>query len=69
LFAPPTFFLFCPLSSYSGCSGVCFPVALQIRRFWRIVTNFSDEERGKLLQFVTGSARVPAQGFAALQVR
>lgn len=29
--------------------------------------SFSSEERAKLLQFVTGSARVPLEGFGALQ--
>lgn len=34
--------------------------------FWEIVTAFSDEERARLLQFTTGSSRVPVQGFKAL---
>ncbi|KAJ0404400.1 hypothetical protein P43SY_007653 [Pythium insidiosum] len=34
--------------------------------FWEIVEAFSDEERARLLQFTTGSARVPVQGFKAL---
>ena len=29
--------------------------------------HLSQEERAKLLQFATGTSRVPAQGFAALQ--
>lgn len=34
--------------------------------FWEIVEAFSDEERARLLQFTTGSSRVPVQGFKAL---
>ena len=34
--------------------------------FWEIVRDFSDEERARLLQFTTGSSRVPVQGFKAL---
>lgn len=36
--------------------------------FWEIVENhYSQEMRLRLLQFVTGSSRVPLQGFKALQ--
>ncbi|GAA5975362.1 hypothetical protein JCM5350_006450 [Sporobolomyces pararoseus] len=35
--------------------------------FWRAVRSFTHEERAKLLQFVTGTSRVPLEGFAALQ--
>ncbi|SGY62078.1 BQ5605_C007g04651 [Microbotryum silenes-dioicae] len=35
--------------------------------FWRAVRSFSHEERAKLLQFVSGSSRVPLEGFASLQ--
>ncbi|GAA5889291.1 hypothetical protein JCM6882_000697 [Rhodosporidiobolus microsporus] len=35
--------------------------------FWRAVRSFSHEERAKLLQFVTGSSRVPLEGFKSLQ--
>lgn len=34
--------------------------------FWNIVNEFSNEQRARLLQFTTGSARVPVQGFKAL---
>jgi hypothetical protein len=34
--------------------------------FWEIVESFSDEEKARLLQFTTGSSRVPVQGFKAL---
>ena len=31
--------------------------------FWQVVTDFSQEDRARLLQFATGTSRVPAQGF------
>uniref|UniRef100_A0AAV1VPQ6 HECT-type E3 ubiquitin transferase n=1 Tax=Peronospora matthiolae TaxID=2874970 RepID=A0AAV1VPQ6_9STRA len=34
--------------------------------FWSIVKEFSNEQKARLLQFTTGSARVPVQGFKAL---
>lgn len=37
-----------------------------VRWFWEVVTSFSDEERARLLQFATGSTRVPVEGFKAL---
>lgn len=39
----------------------------QIGWFWQIVESYSPEMRAQLLQFVTGSCRVPLQGFRALQ--
>merc|ERR1712086_903876 len=35
--------------------------------FWEIVSAFSEADKAKLLQFCTGSSRVPIQGFKALQ--
>ncbi|KAM0754299.1 HECT-domain-containing protein [Meredithblackwellia eburnea MCA 4105] len=35
--------------------------------FWRAVRSFTMEERAKLLQFVSGSSRVPLEGFGSLQ--
>ena len=35
--------------------------------FWEVVEDFSDEDRARLLQFVTGTSTPPAQGFKALQ--
>ena len=40
----------------------------QVVWFWRVVESYSEEMRARLLQFVTGSSRVPLQGFKALQV-
>jgi len=34
--------------------------------FWEALENFSQEERARLLQFVTGTSRVPVEGFKAL---
>ena len=31
--------------------------------FWQVVADFSQEDRARLLQFATGTSRVPAQGF------
>ncbi|CAE1253284.1 SMURF [Acanthosepion pharaonis] len=38
-----------------------------VKWFWRAVESFDDETRARCLQFVTGSSRVPLQGFKALQ--
>jgi hypothetical protein len=38
-----------------------------IKWFWKAVEDMSSEERVRLLQFVTGCGRLPAQGFKALQ--
>ncbi|XP_014770557.1 E3 ubiquitin-protein ligase SMURF2 isoform X1 [Octopus bimaculoides] len=38
-----------------------------VKWFWRAVEGFDDETRARCLQFVTGSSRVPLQGFKALQ--
>jgi len=35
--------------------------------FWEVVREFSQEDKARLLQFVTGTSGVPAQGFAYLQ--
>lgn len=38
-----------------------------VKWFWKIVDEYNEEMRARLLQFVTGSSRVPLQGFKALQ--
>lgn len=38
-----------------------------VKWFWKAVEEFDEERRARLLQFVTGSSRVPLQGFKALQ--
>ncbi|KAI9321546.1 hypothetical protein BX666DRAFT_2072991 [Dichotomocladium elegans] len=39
----------------------------QIQWFWRAVRSFDQEERAKLLQFATGTSKVPLEGFGHLQ--
>ena len=38
----------------------------QVNYFWRAVRSFDVEERAKLLQFVTGTSKVPLNGFKEL---
>jgi hypothetical protein len=38
----------------------------QIQWFWQFVREITDEQRARLLQFVTGTCRVPIGGFAEL---
>uniref|UniRef100_A0A1A9WXJ4 E3 ubiquitin-protein ligase SMURF1 n=1 Tax=Glossina brevipalpis TaxID=37001 RepID=A0A1A9WXJ4_9MUSC len=45
----------------------CTSDTLQVTWFWQAVEAYSSEMRARLLQFVTGSSRVPLQGFRALQ--
>jgi E3 ubiquitin-protein ligase HUWE1 len=37
-----------------------------ITRFWRVMKGFDDQEKALFLQFVTGTAKVPLEGFAGL---
>lgn len=39
----------------------------QIQWFWRALRSFDSEDRAKFLQFVTGTSKVPLQGFASLE--
>jgi E3 ubiquitin-protein ligase HUWE1 len=48
---------------YQGYSATASPV----QWFWRAVRSFDQEERAKLLQFSTGTSKVPLEGFAHLQ--
>lgn len=45
----------------------CTPETPVVGWFWQIVDSYNEEMRARLLQFVTGSSRVPLQGFKALQ--
>jgi E3 ubiquitin ligase SMURF1/2 len=38
-----------------------------VKWFWQAVDSYTEEKRARLLQFVTGSSRVPLAGFKALQ--
>lgn len=46
-------------NTYSTCP--------QIQWFWRALRSFDQAERAKFLQFVTGTSKVPLQGFGALE--
>lgn len=50
-------------TEYSGYS-IASPV---IQWFWEIVQDFSKEDKARFLQFVTGTSKVPLEGFSALQ--
>lgn len=43
------------------------PSSQQIQWFWRAIRSFDKEERAKLLQFVTGTSKVPLNGFKELE--
>ncbi|KAF3921378.1 hypothetical protein ABW20_dc0109145 [Dactylellina cionopaga] len=43
------------------------PSSPQVQWFWRAVRSFDKEERAKLLQFVTGTSKVPLNGFKELE--
>ena len=38
-----------------------------VKFFWEIIESFDNDERAEFLQFVTGSSKVPLEGFSALQ--
>ena len=42
--------------------------SLQIQWFWRALRSFDQADRAKFLQFVTGTSKVPLQGFSTLEV-
>lgn len=50
-------------TNYSGGYSADHPV---IRAFWRVVEGFTDEEKRKLLKFVTSCSRPPLLGFKEL---
>ncbi|CAK9186569.1 unnamed protein product [Ilex paraguariensis] len=50
-------------TEYSGYSAAS-PV---IQWFWEVAHGFSKEDKARLLQFVTGTSKVPLEGFSALQ--
>ena len=43
--------------------GDYHPNHIVIQWYWRVVLSFSNEMRSRLLQFVTGTSRVPMNGF------
>ncbi|KAG8377396.1 hypothetical protein BUALT_Bualt08G0028700 [Buddleja alternifolia] len=50
-------------TEYSGYSAA----SPAIQWFWEVVQGFSKEDKARLLQFVTGTSKVPLEGFSALQ--
>lgn len=53
---------------YGFCMLITFPfVLIQIQWFWRALRSFDQADRAKFLQFVTGTSKVPLQGFSALE--
>jgi E3 ubiquitin-protein ligase HUWE1 len=50
-------------TEYTGYTGS----SPQIMWFWRAVRSFDKEERAKLLQFATGTSKVPLNGFKELE--
>ncbi|GMG35717.1 unnamed protein product [[Candida] boidinii] len=42
------------------------PSSAQVQWFWRAVKSFDQEEKAKLLQFSTGTSKVPLNGFKEL---
>jgi len=46
--------------------GDYHPNHIVIQWFWRVVLSFNNEMRSRLLQFVTGTSRVPMNGFKEL---
>lgn len=50
-------------TEYSGYT----PSSPQIVWFWRMVRSFDKEQQAKLLQFVTGTSKVPLNGFKELE--
>jgi E3 ubiquitin ligase SMURF1/2 len=54
------------LRAEQGFNRPSSPERQAVQWFWAAVHAFSQEERARLLQFVTGTSRVPAEGFRAL---
>lgn len=52
----------------NNCTYINYsPSSEQIQWFWRAVKSFDNEERAKLLQFATGTSKVPLNGFKELR--
>ncbi len=50
-------------TEYSGYQ----PTDQVVLWFWKAVENYDEEMRARLLQFVTGTSKVPMNGFSELQ--
>ena len=55
------------LFALSIASVAFLPCSCRLVRFWEIITEMNHEQRSRLLQFVTGTSRVPVGGFGSLQ--
>ena len=54
---------------FAGTSGISESVICVVcRYFWEIVHEFTDEQKKQLLQFATGSDRVPIGGLSKLKL-
>lgn len=62
-----TLYLHFVMLTFSSVTQHCTADTPIVLWFWQIVESYSEELRARLLQFVTGSSRVPLQGFKALQ--
>lgn len=40
---------------------------IQVQWFWEIISGWDSEKKARLLQFVTGTSRIPVNGFKDLQ--
>ena len=49
------------------CMSIFSDVFFKIQWFWRALRSFDQAERACFLQFVTGTSKVPLQGFAHLE--
>lgn len=54
-------------TEYSGEYEGIGADAPSVQWFWEVVTEFDQEMKARLLQFVTGTSGVPARGFGVLQ--
>lgn len=54
------------LLSCSEYGSAYSPSSPQIQWFWRAVRTFDHEQRVKLVQFITGTGKIPVGGFAEL---
>ncbi len=50
----------------SSCKSIVF-LLRQVQWFWRALRSFDQADRARFLQFVTGTSKVPLQGFAHLE--
>lgn len=50
-------------TEYQGYSAA----SQQVRWFWEVVEEMDAQERARLIQFVTGTSKIPLEGFGALR--